>query len=50
MHVARLPSLELDVDTPSDLGALRGTLASHEDGAGRTRALLGHHQASPAPR
>lgn len=48
VRVARLASLELDVDTPGDLGALRGTLAAHEDGAGRTRALLDDHQASPA--
>lgn len=40
VRVGRLPSLELDVDTPSDLAALRATLAGRSGGAPRTRALL----------
>jgi 2-phospho-L-lactate guanylyltransferase len=39
-HIARVPSLLLDVDTPHDLQALRETLARLEAGAVRTRALL----------
>jgi 2-phospho-L-lactate guanylyltransferase len=39
-HIARVPSLLLDVDTPHDLQALRETLARLEGGAPRTRALL----------
>lgn len=39
IRVARLASLELDVDTPEDLGALREALAA-SDGARRTRAVL----------
>jgi 2-phospho-L-lactate guanylyltransferase len=38
--VAEAPSLELDVDTPGDLAALRTALARHPDAAPRTRALL----------
>jgi 2-phospho-L-lactate guanylyltransferase len=38
-RVARLASLELDVDTPEDLVALRDALAA-SDGARRTRAVL----------
>jgi len=40
VKVARLPSLELDVDTPDDLEALRTALARRAGGAPRTRALL----------
>jgi 2-phospho-L-lactate guanylyltransferase len=39
-RVAQCPSLELDVDTPGDLAALRAALARSPDGAPRTRALL----------
>jgi 2-phospho-L-lactate guanylyltransferase len=38
--VGEAPSLELDVDTPDDLAALRRALASRPGGAVRTRALL----------
>jgi 2-phospho-L-lactate guanylyltransferase len=40
VRVGRLPSLELDVDTPGDLEALRATLDAGRDGAPRTRELL----------
>jgi 2-phospho-L-lactate/phosphoenolpyruvate guanylyltransferase len=40
VRVGRLPSLELDVDTPGDLAALRAALAARPGGAPRTRALL----------
>jgi 2-phospho-L-lactate guanylyltransferase len=40
VRVAHAPSLELDVDTPGDLAALRDALARHPDAAPRTRALL----------
>jgi 2-phospho-L-lactate guanylyltransferase len=40
VRVARLPSLELDVDTPEDLDALRQALSASA-GARRTRAVLG---------
>ncbi|HKH18289.1 MAG TPA: 2-phospho-L-lactate guanylyltransferase [Solirubrobacteraceae bacterium] len=40
VRVAPVPSLELDVDTPGDLAALRRTLSSLPDAAPRTRALL----------
>lgn len=46
VRVARLPSLELDVDTPDDLGALREALSAG-DGAQRTRALLCGLPAAP---
>jgi len=39
-RVGRLPSLELDVDTPGDLEALRAALSRRRGGAPRTRALL----------
>jgi 2-phospho-L-lactate guanylyltransferase len=39
-RIGRLPSLELDVDTPGDLEALRAALAAGGGGARRTRALL----------
>jgi 2-phospho-L-lactate/phosphoenolpyruvate guanylyltransferase len=39
-HIARVPSLLLDVDTPNDLRALRETLARLPGGAARTRKLL----------
>lgn len=40
VRIGRLPSLELDVDTPDDLAALRVALAARAGGAPRTRALL----------
>jgi 2-phospho-L-lactate/phosphoenolpyruvate guanylyltransferase len=40
VRVGRLPSLELDVDTPGDLAALRAALEAGRGGAPRTRALL----------
>jgi len=40
VRVARAPSLELDVDTPGDLVALRIALAALPGTAPRTRALL----------
>jgi 2-phospho-L-lactate/phosphoenolpyruvate guanylyltransferase len=40
VRVAEAPSLELDVDTPADLAALRATLAARPAAAPRTRALL----------
>jgi len=40
VRVAHAPSLELDVDTPGDLEALRSALAARPGGAERTRALL----------
>jgi 2-phospho-L-lactate guanylyltransferase len=39
-HVADAVSLELDVDTPDDLAALRRALGARRGGAARTRALL----------
>jgi 2-phospho-L-lactate guanylyltransferase len=38
--VTDMPSLGLDVDTPGDLAALRGTLATRPGGATGTRAAL----------
>jgi 2-phospho-L-lactate/phosphoenolpyruvate guanylyltransferase len=40
VRVAHAPSLELDVDTPGDLAALRAVLAASPAAAPRTRALL----------
>jgi 2-phospho-L-lactate guanylyltransferase len=40
VRVAQAPSLELDVDTPGDLAALRVALQQLPDAAPRTRALL----------
>jgi 2-phospho-L-lactate guanylyltransferase len=40
VRVAHAPSLELDVDTPGDLAALRASLARRQAAAPRTRALL----------
>jgi 2-phospho-L-lactate guanylyltransferase len=40
VRVAQAPSLELDVDTPGDLAALRACLAAQPAAAPRTRALL----------
>ena len=40
VRVGRLPSLELDVDTPGDLAALQAALRGGGGGAERTRALL----------
>lgn len=39
-EVVSVPSLELDVDTPGDLAALRAALAGRPAAAPRTRALL----------
>jgi 2-phospho-L-lactate/phosphoenolpyruvate guanylyltransferase len=39
-EVASVPSLELDVDTPGDLAALRAALESRRGAAPRTRAVL----------
>ena len=47
VRVAQVPSLELDVDTPGDLAALRASLAAHPAVAPRTRALL--DTLAPAP-
>jgi 2-phospho-L-lactate guanylyltransferase len=43
-RVERVPSLLLDIDTRSDLDALRARLAGRPGGAPRTRALLGHDE------
>ena len=48
VRVAQAPSLELDVDTPGDLAALRATLAALPAAAPRTRALLETLAPSPA--
>jgi hypothetical protein len=40
MRVAHAPSLELDVDTPGDLAALRAALGRLPDAAPRTRAVV----------
>ena len=48
VRVGRLPSLELDVDTPGDLAALRAALAARSGGAPRTRALLDAITSVPA--
>ena len=40
VRVAHAPSLELDVDTPGDLEALRAALAARPEAAPRTRAAL----------
>ena len=40
VRVAHAPSLELDVDTPGDLAALRAALERLPGAAPRTRALL----------
>ncbi len=48
VHVARLASLELDVDTPEDLGALRAALSAGDAGAARTRTMLGREPAAGA--
>jgi 2-phospho-L-lactate guanylyltransferase len=47
VRVAHLPSLELDVDTPEDLEALRSALAARPGGAARTRERL--ERLVPAP-
>jgi len=44
VRIAEVPSLNLDVDTPEDLDALRSALASRDGGAARTRALLARLQ------
>jgi 2-phospho-L-lactate guanylyltransferase len=48
VRVAQAPSLELDVDTPGDLAALRTALAALPAAAPRTRALLETMAPSPA--
>ena len=48
VRIGRLPSLELDVDTPGDLAALRAALAARPGGAPRTRALLDAIASVPA--
>jgi 2-phospho-L-lactate/phosphoenolpyruvate guanylyltransferase len=48
VRVGRLPSLELDVDTPGDLAALRAALTALPGAAPRTRALLERLAPSPA--
>jgi 2-phospho-L-lactate/phosphoenolpyruvate guanylyltransferase len=40
VRVAQAPSLELDIDTPGDLAALRSAMQRLPDAAPRTRALL----------
>ena len=40
VRIAQVPSLELDVDTPGDLAALRAALQRLPHAAPRTRALL----------
>jgi 2-phospho-L-lactate guanylyltransferase len=48
VRVAHAPSLELDVDTPGDLEALRAALAARPGAAPHTRALLERMAPSPA--
>ncbi len=48
VRIGRLPSLELDVDTPGDLAALRAALAARSGGAPRTRGLLDAITSVPA--
>jgi len=48
VRVAQAPSLELDVDTPGDLAALRSSLSAQPGAAPRTRALLETMTPSPA--
>jgi 2-phospho-L-lactate guanylyltransferase len=48
IRVAEVPSLGLDVDTPSDLAALHAALARHSRGAVRTRAVLTRLLPAPA--
>jgi 2-phospho-L-lactate guanylyltransferase len=48
VRVAHAPSLELDVDTPGDLAALRAALTALPGAAPRTRALLERLAPSPA--
>ncbi len=48
VRVAHAPSLELDVDTPADLAALRAALSALPGAAPRTRALLEAMAPSPA--
>jgi 2-phospho-L-lactate guanylyltransferase len=49
VRVAQAPSLELDVDTPGDLAALRAALAERPRVAPRTRALLERLASQVAP-
>jgi 2-phospho-L-lactate guanylyltransferase len=49
VRVAQAPSLELDVDTPGDLAALRAALAERPGAAPRTRALLERLAPQTAP-
>jgi 2-phospho-L-lactate guanylyltransferase len=48
VHVERLASLELDVDTPADLEALRALLYDNPGAAPRTRAVLAQLATSTA--
>ena len=48
IKVAQVPSLELDVDTPGDLNALRSALAERPDTAAHTRAVLSRLTPAPA--
>ena len=49
VRVAQAPSLELDVDTPGDLAALRAALDERPGVAPRTRAVL-ERLAAPSAR
>lgn len=48
IKVAQVPSLELDVDTPDDLGALHSALAERPETAAHTRAVLARLTPAPA--
>jgi len=49
VKVAQAPSLELDVDTPGDLAALREALDRRTSAAPRTRRVLERLSPAPAP-
>jgi 2-phospho-L-lactate guanylyltransferase len=49
VKVAQAPSLELDVDTPGDLAALREALSRRPGAAPRTRRVLERLFPAPAP-
>jgi 2-phospho-L-lactate guanylyltransferase len=49
VRIAQAPSLELDVDTPGDLAALRAALAERPGAAPCTRALFDELAAQPEP-
>jgi 2-phospho-L-lactate/phosphoenolpyruvate guanylyltransferase len=48
-HIARPPSLLLDIDTGADLAALRDRLAGTHSRAERTRSVLGQPARTPPP-